>query len=313
MSQQPYIRFFGTDWRSDPALRMCSAMARGVWIDCITLMMEATPYGHLIVAGKPATAKQIGALTNTPARDIERALAELEENGVSSKTEDGVIYSRRLVRDRARSIAGIANGKQGGNPNLVSVGLTPTEKSEDKASTPDSGNPSPGITTSIPSATSIPKRTRKRVADTQEFSQFWEAYPEKIGKGQARKAFETALASASLEAIMAGVARYKATKPADRAWCHPATFLNGERWLDEPSPLNGEGPAVPMADAERHRLWIIHFRRTGAWPPHQGPKPGEVGCRVAAELLNAPVDDLPNVKQSDDPMAIPGFLKRSAA
>lgn len=68
-----------------------------------------------------------------------------------------------------------------------------------------------------------------------EFIEWWITYPEKIGKGQARKAYFKARRKASREDLLAGVVRYKSHKPSDRSWAHPATWLNGERWLDAPS------------------------------------------------------------------------------
>ncbi|WP_287099962.1 helix-turn-helix domain-containing protein [Mesorhizobium sp.] len=70
---------------------------------------------------------------------------------------------------------------------------------------------------------------------TDAFEAWWSHYPEKISKGAARKAFDQALGKTTLDALFAGVDRYKVTKPADRAWCHPSTWLHGERWLDEPA------------------------------------------------------------------------------
>lgn len=115
---QPYIRFFGVDWRSDPKLRMCSPAARGVWIDMITLMMEADPFGYLVINGAAATDQQLAMLTVTPLAVIRRSLQELERNGVYSRRPDGVIFSRRLVRDVEKSEEMRARGRLGGNPAL---------------------------------------------------------------------------------------------------------------------------------------------------------------------------------------------------
>lgn len=115
---QPFIKFYSSDWRTDPELRMCSPSSRGVWIDCISIMMEAEPYGHLCINSAPAKPEQIAALTCTPVKVIKKALAELLENGVASQTDNGVIYSRRLVRDRQKQEQARNFGHQGGNPKL---------------------------------------------------------------------------------------------------------------------------------------------------------------------------------------------------
>jgi hypothetical protein len=72
---------------------------------------------------------------------------------------------------------------------------------------------------------------------TAEFERFWKIFPNKIGKAAAMKAFAFARKrGASAAEIVAGVERYVQSKPRDRPWCNPSTFLNQERWLDEPAP-----------------------------------------------------------------------------
>ena len=65
------------------------------------------------------------------------------------------------------------------------------------------------------------------------FELWWRAYPHRVCKGQARRAWVAALRKASFAQLMDGVAGYVAHKPADIPWCNPATWLNGERWQDE--------------------------------------------------------------------------------
>ena len=69
------------------------------------------------------------------------------------------------------------------------------------------------------------------------FETWWEAYPHKIGKGAALKAFEVASRLASLNDLIHGVERYILEKPPDREWCNPAKWLIESRWLDKPAPV----------------------------------------------------------------------------
>ena len=61
----PWMKFYPRDWRGDQALRIVSLSARGLWIECLSVMHEATPYGHLVVNGRPvgddALARMVGA------------------------------------------------------------------------------------------------------------------------------------------------------------------------------------------------------------------------------------------------------------
>lgn len=76
---------------------------------------------------------------------------------------------------------------------------------------------------------------------TRMFADFWAHYPRKVGKGAAAKAFAKAVKANGPEPIRAGYKRALAAwatwPPDDRQFIpHPATWLNQERWCDEPEP-----------------------------------------------------------------------------
>jgi hypothetical protein len=138
----PWLRFYTTDWRSDPRLRMCSAAARGMWIEMICLMHEATPYGHLLIHGQSPNEAQLASLTGIPAAELPHLVAELERLGVFSRTKEGVIYSRKLVRMASRAAKARRNGKLGGNPSLrkddeKDESVNPQDKGGDKPQIPE--------------------------------------------------------------------------------------------------------------------------------------------------------------------------------
>lgn len=124
----PWLKFYPTDWQSDPALRMCSLAARGLWQEMLCIMHKATPYGSLVVNGKQIPPKQLAVLVGAPQREVEACLVELEAAGVPSRDKDGTIYSRRMRRDYEKAEKDKSNGRGGGNPNL-------------KAQPPDGVNP----------------------------------------------------------------------------------------------------------------------------------------------------------------------------
>jgi len=118
MTKHPWLKFYASNWRSDPALKMCSMAARGLWIEMICLMHEATPYGHLLVSGRSPTDTQLAVLVGAPSEQIPELLRELEQAGVFSRTKEGVIYSRRLTRMQKKAATARKNGQRGGNPKL---------------------------------------------------------------------------------------------------------------------------------------------------------------------------------------------------
>lgn len=152
--RQPWMKWYPADWRADPAVRMCGLAARGLWADMLGLMHEAEPYGHLIVAGRAPTNQQLAALVGVELRAVTAALAELEAAGVFSRTAEGVIFSRRMVRDKAKAEADRANGGRGGNPRLRAAdnpprpapdngGVNPPVGDPDKAQKPEARDTSP--------------------------------------------------------------------------------------------------------------------------------------------------------------------------
>lgn len=127
-----WIKFWPQDWQRDPALRMCGLAARGLWMELMCLAHEGEPYGHVTVNGRAPTPRQIGMLVGISEADASALLDELETAGVFSRSEDGVIFSRRMVRDMASREAAAKNGKLGGNPMLVGSvkeGVNPSDNS----------------------------------------------------------------------------------------------------------------------------------------------------------------------------------------
>jgi hypothetical protein len=67
-----------------------------------------------------------------------------------------------------------------------------------------------------------------------DFDVFWAAYPRRVGKLAAMKAYQRARMIATSQDILAGVELYKIHMPSDLNFiAHPATFLNQGRWMDE--------------------------------------------------------------------------------
>lgn len=116
--KQPWIKFFVLDWRADLELRECSFAARGLWIDILTIMHQADPRGYLLLNAEAPTALRLAKMLGGTEREVSRLLAELENARVFSKTEQGVIYSRKMVRDEKESQEKARRGRMGGNPAL---------------------------------------------------------------------------------------------------------------------------------------------------------------------------------------------------
>lgn len=116
--------------------------------------------------------------------------------------------------------------------------------------------------------------------DREFDDRFWPNYPHKTGKPVARKSWFKARVKHDAEAILAGLQRYIADKPTDRPWLNPATFLNQERFYDEPAEPTGGKPATGHASVLAGLASIVAARNSdgrgeGLPPrgdnPHRGP------------------------------------------
>ena len=114
-----WSKFWWCDWQNDKSLQACSFAARGLWVELLGLCHGSERPGYLLVNGVPPTINDLAdMLGKTTPKEINSLLAELERRRIFSR-EDGVIYSRRMVRDAAASEIGrehVSKRYQGHNP-----------------------------------------------------------------------------------------------------------------------------------------------------------------------------------------------------
>jgi hypothetical protein len=113
-------------------------------------------------------------------------------------------------------------------------------------------------------------KTIKSTTDEPLFEGFWAAYPKKVGKGAARKAYRNALKRAFYDEILAGAKAYAASKPDPQFTAHASTWLNADRWLDEPE-------RKPSAN-------VVGFRKELPPEPPRKPRTPEEQAEIDAKL-----------------------------
>jgi len=97
----PWIKFYPTDWQAEPTLRTCSLASKGLWIEMLGLMAHSVRHGYLCKMNSPdpMPPEDLAKILGQPIEEIKSLLQDLERNGVFSKTSDGFVYSRRLLKD----------------------------------------------------------------------------------------------------------------------------------------------------------------------------------------------------------------------
>ena len=85
-------------------------------------------------------------------------------------------------------------------------------------------------------------KTQEEHSPDDAFDVFWDTYPRKAGKRDARKAWDQVTAKTDPAVIVAGAARYRDDPNREDAYtAHPATWLRAGRWEDDPLPPRSAG------------------------------------------------------------------------
>jgi hypothetical protein len=97
------------------------------------------------------------------------------------------------------------------------------------------------------------KKARAQYAD--EFEEWYGIYPRKAAKGQAAKAYRTARGKIDAETLLTATGLFAASPAgmAGKYTPYPATWLNAERWADDPATWqrNGNGRAADHEEPGR--------------------------------------------------------------
>lgn len=167
--KRPSFQFYPSDWLRDTALRTCSTGARGLWIDMICYMHEGTPYGHMKVGDKVILPENLARMVGETLVVVEGWLKELKEAGVYDLTEEGVICSRRMIRDESIRNARAQGGKLGGNPSLVGKKVNHEVKQKPTPSSSSSSSSS----ASLVEGAAAPRATKKRLPSDWVLPKAW--------------------------------------------------------------------------------------------------------------------------------------------
>jgi hypothetical protein len=199
------------------------------------------------------------------------------------------------------AVSGLANPDPGDNPTLPNRASNPANMVADKkrrTTKRKAGgeSDSPGLRFTdekqeageetnrppnrAPSAGGQRKKTEggaRATDDGAAFSRFWAAYPRRVAKEAARRAFAAAIKrGADAEALIAGAARYAAERRDQeiRFTKHPATWINGGCWEDEP-------PGGAVIDQQGN---VVAFEQPQARRGSREKTWAEVGAELLAEL-----------------------------
>ncbi|CAM3885007.1 hypothetical protein [Roseateles saccharophilus] len=254
-------------------------------------LAECSCWARLCFAGLWTLADREGRLEDRPKRikgelfaydtvEVDPLLAELAQHGFILRYSDGsrgliqILKFRRHQNPHHKEPASVL-------PSPQSLGLLPdgmavepeAEPSSHDDETPGKPEASPGFSGDecamngvktvltpdslnlTPDSLNPRRKARGSPAEPAGFADFWAAYPRKVGKADALKAFGKLQAGPELVAMLVqAVQRQRASEQWQRDGGqyvpHPATWLNGRRWEDELGAA-GASSGGPAGDATR--------------------------------------------------------------
>ena len=265
MAGPPWFKFYPRDWRGDQALRAVSVAAGGLWIECLCVMHEAKPYGHLMLNGTAVEGDTLARMTGVPVDEVSTLINELQQAGVLSKTRKGVIFSRRMTKDHARSLKGTSAANKRWSQASDKGGILGRPIGSPKAF-PDAQSPEARLQTedadaSLSERSPDPTTRGSKRSYPPEFERLWKAYPTDplMSKKAAHQAWQRITEDAR-DLVLESV-------PAFRAYCqahpdyrpvHLVRYLQQERHVGFLLPANMPSSQVFVPkDSEAFAAWQL--------------------------------------------------------
>lgn len=317
---KPWFKFWPGHWLGDRRLRRVSMGARGLWIDICALMAhETSAYGFLLFDGRQPSAVELARDLGATPDEVAAALEELRAGKVCGVVGDpelprdypdlvglipesipeGTIFSRRMIRDRARS----EEGREHKNRGLEGPPPRPPSRADLEKQLESGDDPA------SPPMTQKKKNNAEEEAEQSRASSIhptavidlFDAVQAEVFGQQRRQlpagddfvhAKRWLEAGADLDMLRAlFVAKFMKRKtdgldaPRSLSFLKDAVLeliVKSKQSAAAPS-MDGSAPSAstPEPWEQRLRAW----GRSKIWMTDWGPKPGEQGCRVPAELL----------------------------
>ena len=213
------------------------------------LVVKADDYG--LYYGNPKILSSMCFPLNPPAeKKIQSLLAELVGQGMVgtyTSEEDGKQYLKLLSWDKHQQTR--AKKSKYPLPKSFDSICKQANGNQMKAKVPVNGNESENGSEKRETGT----RPTGAKGEPSGFDRFWAAYPRRVGKQDALKAWGQLNPDDDLvDLIVAGVERWKTcdlwTRDGGKFICYPATFIRGRRWEEDdhpdvqPTPGKTSGP-----------------------------------------------------------------------
>lgn len=231
-------------WHRHPKIRRCSMAARGLWTTAFSWTADVELDGFIPEDMVPKLAE-----TDDVAAMIEQLtrIAPPYTHGLWEKVDGGyVMHDYLKINPSAKSLDRKRKKHAKHSRTWRERDRSRNDQSSISGRTPGSGRVGTGSSCSSSRSSSGGKRKVRKerggllaLFGPPDFDAFWSAYPKRVAKQDAQKAWDALHPDAALtEQILAAVAAQRRwpqwTRNAGQYVPNPATWLNHRRWTDEP-------------------------------------------------------------------------------
>lgn len=221
----PAIHLYPGDWLRD-SISGCSLAAQGLWLRMMFVAHDAANYGEMfatdLLGSKASIARRCGCTLD----EFDALFEELKTAEVPG-ISDGLVYSRRMVRDASVRAVRAKAGRKGGKQTA--------KQNRSKSTANASANTQQNTEDEIENESDI---------ENEFFEEFWKAFPSgrKKSKAKARMAFGKAVKKVAAPTIVAAAVEYAASGEGQGEFVKmPETWLNGECWSDDRAAWSVKG------------------------------------------------------------------------
>lgn len=268
MSEMPWIRFFPSDWLA--GTRGMTAAETGIYITLIATMYERKepiPEDH----------KRLARLCGATVSTFRQVIDALTLDDKIQRTESG-LWNERVEKEINFRDEKSEVGRQAADARWSKKSNKNKRQNDANAMQAQSER-----NANQKSEAREDVNTSSNVRAKSEFDLWYEHYPHKVQRGAAEKAFPKALKQSSLQNLIDGVQRYIASKPSDRAFQNPATWLNGKGWLDQPATVSARGSPPPFQRPETPSQFAARLAR-GEENEDRQPNQSEHNLRLVGSV-----------------------------
>ena len=293
MAGTVFSKFFWQDWRGDVQLQRCTFAAKGLWMDLLSIAAQASPPGHVKLGSRAPTIDELATHLRAPVHVVAALIDELKRNEVCDVTREGVLVSRRLVRDFRRRQISVAGGKNRQKQISDAQGQIPVGTRQ-TSQPPSATNQNPSAISHKPDGSS--KDSFQETSD--KFGQLQKALGRTIGAHEAFRWLESVFNLEGdgfdfkldiLPTIETMRTEGKVPRDVSTAAYFRKPMLARKLARDAEAAEVERRKAIVRTDQEWAAI-VLRFCQSGLWwdtvnKADPGPTPLQAGCQVPPDIL----------------------------